>query len=112
MSGVLEVSQAWCSCLEYWRSVRLGTHVWNSGGESRLGAHVWSAGGESGLVCMAGVLKVSQAWCSCLEYWRSVRLGTHVWNSGGESRLGAHVWSAGGESGLVCMAGVLEVSQV
>ena len=48
MSGVLEKSQAWCACLEYWRSVRIG-------------AHVWSTGGQSGLVLMSGVLEVSQA---------------------------------------------------
>ena len=57
MSGVLEVSRAWCACLKYWRRVRLG-------------AHVWSTGGESGLVRMSGVLEVSRAWCACLEYWR------------------------------------------
>ena len=57
MSGVLEVSRAWCACLKYWRRVRLGVHV-------------WSTGGESGLVRMSGVLEVSRAWCACLEYWR------------------------------------------
>ena len=79
MSGVLVVSRAWCAWPEYWRSVRLGAHVWSTGGQSGLVLMSGILEVSQGLVRMSGVLVVSRAWCAWLEYWRSVRFSAHIW---------------------------------